>query len=118
MTEVNLTQITEGNLLAHWRIVSRYPSQGINAVFKESTSVNLSQGEYCSGDGLEAKGQWMLIKDDTIIFHPQIKFFRDKKVVGHAIITRLYSFPRKDTRQHRLTLYFSTGQEVLLEYEE
>lgn len=65
-------------------------------------------------NGEEVKGKLTLARETKIIYNPQLKFYNNNEVIANAIITRLTHEEVMGKEIHKLTLYFSTGLELVL----
>ncbi|GAA4341988.1 hypothetical protein [Flaviaesturariibacter amylovorans] len=114
MHYIDLNSITEEHVCGHWEVFSRALGGTAASVFSDIRIIEIRPGHYRSVNGKERTGEWQVVREDRIIYNPQLKFFIDGQQVGNAIITRLLSERSAGGCVHKLTLYFSTGLELLL----
>lgn len=114
MHYIDLNDITEDHLCGKWEVHSRAINGTAINVFADIREMEIRPGYYRSVNGKERNGEWKVIREDRIIYNPQLKFFIAGEQVGNAIITRLLSERNFNGEVYKLTLYFNTGLELLL----
>ena len=116
MYYIDLRKVTEDHVKGKWIVRDRIQSAGKEKnVFDDVRLIELKDGNYKSVNGKELSGDWQVIKEDEVIYHPQLRFFIDGNEVGNAIITRLRADTEKQGETLNLTLYFTNGLELLLQ---
>ncbi len=55
-----------------------------------------------------------MVREKEIIYNPQLIFYVNNSEIANAIITRLYSENDGNKKIYKLTLYFTTGLELVL----
>ena len=115
MTYIDLSAIKEEHLNGTWEVTNRVVNNNAASnPFIDIRMIEMNGEKYRSVNGKERKGEWQMIREQEIIYNPQIKFFLDRQQVGNAIITRLLSESYLDGETYKLTLYFSNGLELIL----
>jgi hypothetical protein len=116
MPYIDLNLVTKEHLTGSWYIETRLNNKpGADDLFRHNNFLQLdADGNFISRNGTEVLGTWEMKKEYEIIYNPQISFFRDAENVGEAIVTRLLEQTEREEIIHRLTLYFSTGLELVL----
>ncbi len=116
MNYVDLNAISEQHLEGTWEVKNRLINTNSSPNhFIDVRLIELDGCQYRSINGKERKGEWRIIRENEIIYNPQIKFFINQEQVGNAIITRLQSDQDQKGDVYRLTLYFSNGLELILQ---
>lgn len=115
MRYIDLEQITETHLHGEWVVYNRVVNTNSQEnLFADVKVIEIRPAEYRSMNGKERIGKWSVIREREIIYNPQLQFFIDGQQVGNAIITRLQADTSPSGEVHKLTLYFSTGLELIL----
>jgi hypothetical protein len=82
--------------------------------FEHSQQLQLKDGIYRATNGKEINGNWKIRREPELIYNPLIQFFIDQQLIEEAMITRLFFEKEEDALIYRLTIYFSTGLELVL----
>ncbi|MDB5253590.1 MAG: hypothetical protein JWP27_2759 [Flaviaesturariibacter sp.] len=115
MHYIDLNAITEEHIRGHWQVNSRVVnSDSKNSLFADVRIIEIQPDHYRSVNGKERTGKWQVMREEEIIYNPQLKFFIDGDEVGNAIITRLRYEQEEGGEVYKLTLYFHTGLELVL----
>jgi hypothetical protein len=115
MRYINLSDITEAHLTGLWYVEDRIVTKNEINLFKSSKKLELtSEGFYKSTNGETLIGNWFIQKENTLINNPLIQFYRDEQSIGEAMVTRLFWEVENNLFIHRLTIYFTTGLELIL----
>ncbi len=115
MTNIDLNSIDAEHLKGTWEVKNRHlNNNAAQNVFADIRLIEIDGTKYKSVNGKERRGEWLMIKEQEIIYNPQLKFFLDNQQVGNAIITRLLSDKDDNGEVYKLTLYFSNGLELIL----
>ena len=116
MHYIDLSAITEEHIRGNWEVQSRVVnSASEDNLFSDVRIIEIQPGHYRSVNGRERTGQWKVLREEEIIYNPQLKFFIEGKEVGNCIITRLRFEQAENGDVYKLTLYFHTGLELLLQ---
>lgn len=114
MQAIELKNIDIDHLLGNWRVQSRILSKSDpNHIFATAQSHHFQEnGIYKIMDTIEVPGKWSISNKDSILRTPLIQFTLPDHGAINGIITRLlYS---ADRRNAQLTIYLSTGLELVL----
>lgn len=114
MQYISLHEVNENHLMGTWEVTERINSKAIVNLFEHSRKLELNRGSYRVTNGKELKGEWIVKREIELIYNPLIEFFLEDKPIGEAIITRLFSETVGNVSIYRLTIYFSTGLELVL----
>lgn len=115
MHYVDLNAITEDHIRGNWEVQSRVVNnESENNLFADIRIIEIQPDHYRSVNGKERKGEWQVLREEEIIYNPQLKFFIEGEEVGNAIITRLRFEQEESGNVYKLTLYFHTGLELVL----
>lgn len=115
MHYIDLSAITEEHVRGNWEVQSRLVnSDSQDNFFADVRLIEIQPDYYRSVNGKERKGEWQVLRDEEIIYNPQLKFFINGEEVGNSIITRLRYEQEGNGDVYKLTLYFSTGLELVL----
>lgn len=115
MHYIDLNAITEEHVRGNWEVQSRVVnSDSHDNLFSDIRIIEIRPDYYRSVNGKERTGEWQVLREEEIVYNPQLKFFIDGKEVGNAIITRLRYEQEKSGDVYKLTLYFNTGLELVL----
>lgn len=116
MHYIDLNAITEEHVRGKWDVLSRNVNpQSHQNLFSDVRIIEIQPDYYRSVNGKERRGQWQVVREEEIIYNPQLKFFIDGNEVGNAIITRLRCDRADNGDVYKLTLYFHTGLELMLQ---
>jgi hypothetical protein len=116
MHYIDLNEITEEHVRGNWQVQSRVVNTDSEAnLFADVRIIEIQPDYYRSLNGKERRGQWKVMREEEIIYNPQLKFFIEGVEVGNALITRLRYEKEELTEVYKLTLYFNTGLELILE---
>lgn len=115
MHYIDLNAITEEHVHGEWEVINRVINSGSNAnLFADIRFIELRPDHYRSINGRERKGHWNVVRENEIIYNPQLRFSIEGQPVGNAIITRLLTERDGLGEVYKLTLYFNTGLELML----
>ena len=115
MYNIDLNAIQETDVYGKWEVQERVVNNSSQSnLFVDVRVIEIEPNLYRSINGKERKGNWTVIREKEVIYNPQLKFFIDGEEVGNAIITRLRYDPIANGNLYKLTLYFSTGLELVL----
>ncbi|MCW2950811.1 MAG: hypothetical protein JWN41_1824 [Thermoleophilia bacterium] len=115
MHYIDLSAITEEHIRGNWEVQSRVVnSDSQQNLFADVRIIELQLDHYRSVNGKVREGEWKVLREEEIIYNPQLKFFIDGEEVGNAIITRLRYEQENSGEVYKLTLYFNTGLELIL----
>lgn len=115
MRYISLDTITEEHLRGRWEVHSRVVNgESLENMFADVRIIEIKPAEYRSINGKERTGKWTVIREKEIIYNPQLHFYIDGRQVADAIITRLRAEATTTGEVFKLTLYFSTGLELIL----
>ena len=116
MHYIDLNVITEEHVRGKWEVLSRnVNSESQDNLFADVRIIEIQPDYYRSVNGKERKGKWQVVREEEIIYNPQLQFFINGAEVGNAIITRLRYDQDEDGDVYKLTLYFHTGLELMLQ---
>jgi hypothetical protein len=113
MKSLAFNEIKQAHLIGTWHVQSRLLSKSDPAsIYATSDKHELSgNGNYKVTNGTQVVGTWSIFSEDEIIKNPLIKLTVNNETTN-AIITLLkYS---DDDKSAQLTLYLSTGLELVL----
>ncbi|MBA3665147.1 MAG: hypothetical protein H0W61_13190 [Bacteroidetes bacterium] len=115
MENINLNIITEDHVAGKWEVKQRVVrTSNEKSPFTTSQHIEIENGIYKSNNGKECTGKLIVVREE-IIFNTQLKFYENDAEVANAIITRLYSEDDGNEKIYHLTLYFTTGLELVLQ---
>ena len=113
MGYLKLEEVMEQHLLGSWRIRSRQVnSSNLSNVFAGFTCIQFKEKVFVGSNGKRRKGTWEIIREEEMIYNPQVKFYLGKTITINSIITNLMTVSQTE---YRLILYFDTGMELVLE---
>lgn len=113
---IDLNKITPSHLIGKWSVFSRSSSKPLaNDHFSKIEVLSLSNDSFSCKNGTSITGKLTLARETKIIYNPQLKFFNNSQLIGNAIITRLTEDRIEGKEIHKLTLYFTTGLELVLQ---
>ena len=113
MGDFDLQALAESELYGDWVVFRRLGNLEQNT-FLHSALLRFQPGNlFQTGDG--ARGTWCTFKETELIYQPQLSIEVDGHPKAHAIITRLYLIPGPPGLTKKLTLYFTSGLELMLE---
>ncbi|MBC7425757.1 MAG: hypothetical protein H7321_04395 [Bacteroidia bacterium] len=115
MENIQLNNITKDHVYGKWEVKERINKSNQENVFNSIKLIEIENGLYKSNNGRENSGKLLLIRETEIIYNPQLVFFINEDKIASAIITRLFSESSGDKKYHYLTLYFTTGLELILQ---
>jgi hypothetical protein len=115
---LDLNILTVNHLFGSWEVNER-PSgtDADTSVFASCRKVTFKE----SGDILvegesNETGKWEMFKETEIIYNPQLNFtFKPEEEVLNAIITRYREDEETGNLSLKVTLYFNSGLELVLE---
>ena len=116
MHYIDLNQISKEHICGKWEVLHRYINSGSQTnIFSDVRIIEIESEHYRSINGKERRGNWDVVRQDEVIYNPQLKFFVEGEQVGKAIITRLVSKRLSNDEVYNLTLYFNSGLELILQ---
>ena len=105
-------------LLGHWKVLDRF----VNRSDESSPFVTADALEFpdtlnfrASAADRSIAGTWTFALEQEVIYNPQLTFFEGTEEIGSAIITRYSTTEPDPDPVLNLTLYFTTGLEIVLE---
>ena len=110
---MDFKELKPDHLLGRWRVQSRILSKSDPySVFAKAEHHHfLNGGAYKITNGIESNGQWNLSPTAELIRNPLLRFTVNNEITN-AIITRLLF--SEDSQEAQLTIYLSTGLELVL----
>jgi len=115
---LDLNILTVSHLFGSWEILERPVGAGTDSsvfatcskiVFKESGDVQVEGNK-------NETGKWEMFKETEIIYNPQLNFtFSSEEETLNAIITRYREDDEPTYLSLKMTLYFTSGLELVLE---
>lgn len=110
---IGFNEINEGHIHGDWRVEIRFKSldKAYTHFFESNYFQFCESGLFICVNGKRISGTWVMMREIEMIYNPLIAFFEDGKQIAKAIITRLIT----NASVYKLTLYFSTGLELILE---
>ncbi|MBK0404034.1 hypothetical protein I5M27_13650 [Adhaeribacter sp. BT258] len=118
MRYLDLNIIATEHLLGSWDVLERPGGQvSDTSVFATCSKVVFqNKGSVIVTDGTAKTGHWELFKETEIIYNPQLNFtFSEEEGVLNAIITRYREDDEEDYFSRKVTFYFTSGMELVLE---
>ncbi|GAA4341933.1 hypothetical protein [Flaviaesturariibacter amylovorans] len=116
MRYIDLSAITQEHVRGCWEVESRMVNPGSQQnLFADVRIIEIKPDHYRSVNGKERRGLWQVVREEELIYNPQLKFFIEGNEVGNAIITRLRVDEAGQSELYKLTLYFHTGLELTLQ---
>ncbi|HSI90143.1 MAG TPA: hypothetical protein VK927_03455 [Adhaeribacter sp.] len=115
MSYFKLDEVTEEHLEGFWRVKSRQMSlNSVGNIFADFKCIRFQKKSFTARNGKRRKGTWEIIREQEVIYNPQVKFHIGKTVIINSIITNLMEVSSTGLK---LILYFDTGLELVLEKE-
>ncbi|GAC1381395.1 MAG: hypothetical protein NVSMB45_06130 [Ginsengibacter sp.] len=115
---IDLKLITPDHLKGYWNVFDRTVNKTQSDEFSSINVLDIQSNFFRSLNGKITEGQYEIFRESEIIYNPQIKFYSNNSEIGNAIITRLFIEEQSNKFIHKLTLYFSSGLELILKKEE
>lgn len=116
MENFNLNSITEEHIAGKWAVIERaIPDSSEKTAFSTIDHLEIENGLFKYVNGKKVKGKLDLVHETDIIYNPQLLFYMKENKVENAMITRLYSENDGKQETYFLTLYFTTGLELVLQ---
>lgn len=116
MENFNLNIITEEHIAGKWEVIERaIPAPSEISALSTIDHLEIDKGIFKYVNGKKCKGKLALVHETDIIYNPQLLFYIKENQVENAIITRLYSENNGKQETFYLTLYFTTGLELVLQ---
>jgi hypothetical protein len=116
MHYIDLKEIGKEHIYGTWDVLSRHINAASQTnVFSDVRIIEMESEGYRSINGKERAGNWDVIRENEVIYNPQLKFFIEGVQVGKAIITRLVAKKLFNDEVYNLTLYFNSGLELILQ---
>ena len=118
MRYLDLNIISAEHLLGSWDVLER-PSGRVSDTSEFATCEQVvfqDNGSVVVKNSAVKTGSWELFKETEIIYNPQLNFtFTAEEGIINAIITRFREDEEEDYLSRKVTLYFNTGMELVLE---
>lgn len=117
MIYLDLNAITAEDLLGKWVVSERFEGHSqAEEIFARSTDLILMANDKLKTINDETiSGKWHLFRETEIIYNPQLRFsFNKTDQDFKAMITRLSEAEADDEITRTLTLYFTSGLELVL----
>ncbi|MCW3075982.1 MAG: hypothetical protein JWO32_591 [Bacteroidetes bacterium] len=115
MNYIDLNHITQAHVEGIWTVEAMNGPGLAHSTFSAIHRIAIQKNAFTAQNGKEISGQFIFCRENEIVYNPQLKFYQHNKEVGNAIITRLYSDIENNKTCYKLTLYFSTGLELILQ---
>lgn len=117
MRYLDLNILTAQHLFGSWNVLERPGSATDASVFATCTQVVFEvSGDLEVQNGSSQRGKWEIFKETEIIYNPQLNFtFKGQEEVLNAIITRYREDDEEGYVSRKVTLYFNSGLELVLE---
>lgn len=118
MRYLDLNILTVSHLFGSWEVLERPTGAGTDSsVFAACSRVIFKEsGEVWVEGGRSETGRWEMFKEDEIIYNPQLNFtFSTEDETLNAIITRYREDDEPTYLSLKMTLYFTSGLELVLE---
>ena len=115
---IDLKLITPDHLKGYWNVFDRTINKTKSDQFSSISVLHIQSNFFRSLNGKITEGEYAIFRESEIIYNPQIKFYSNNSEIGNAIITRLFIEEQNNKFIHKLTLYFSSGLELILKKEE
>lgn len=116
MEHIDLNHITEEHLLGEWEVKERINSNPTSEnPFSCCRIIHIEKQNYKTINGKVRNGKFMIFREKELIYNPQVKFSEQKSSESNAIITRLFIDKIDDKTKYNLTIYFTTGLELILQ---
>jgi len=115
---LDLNILTAQNLFGSWEVLERPGGQATDtSVFATCTRVVFQvSGDLEVQNGGQLSGKWDFFKETEIIYNPQLNLtFNTSEEVLNAIITRYREDDEENYLSRKVTLYFNSGLELVLE---
>lgn len=114
MENIDLKNITEEHLTGKWEVTERQiPNPKQLNPFSTIRQIGIQDSIYTANNGKKRQGIVSFGFED-LIYNPQLKFHDKEQQIANAIITRLYIEEEGKLKKSMLTLYFTTGLELIL----
>lgn len=118
MRYLDLNILTVSHLFGSWEVLERPGGTGTdNSVFASCSQVTFNEsGDVMIGGSKNVSGKWQMFKENEIIYNPQLNFtFSADEETLNAIITRYREDDEPTYLSLKMTLYFTSGLELVLE---
>ena len=115
---IDLKLITPDHLKGYWSVSDRTINKTNIDQFSSINVLDFQNNFFRSVNGKITEGEYEIFRESEIIYNPQIKFYSNNSEIANAIITRLFIEELNNKFIHKLTLYFSSGLELILKKEE
>ena len=115
MQHIDLNLITNEHILGKWRVHSRSASRHAETdYFSSIHTIDIGKENFIAHNGKDLSGRLSMIREYEIIYNPQLKFYRNTREIANAIITRMILETDGGCVSHKMTLYFTSGLELVL----
>ena len=118
MRYLDLNILTVNHLYGSWEVLERPGGTGMDeSLFISCSKVTFKEsGDVMVEGGKPETGKWEMFKEDEIIYNPQLNFtFSTEEETLNAIITRYREDDEPTYLSLKMTLYFNSGLELVLE---
>jgi hypothetical protein len=115
MENISLNIISEDHIFGHWEVKDRIVNpQNKHLHFSSISNLELKKGVFISYNGKKSTGKFKMVREEEIIYNPQLFFYINKDYTANAITTRLFTETTDKSVIYKLTLYFTSGLELVL----
>ena len=119
MSYIKLNDVTASHLLGAWKVKNRQTnSSNAGNLFAKCSCLKFSDNAkftITSQSGKLKRGQWRIVREQEMIYNPQVRFRLGQEELANSIITNLMT---DDQIHFKLILYFDSGLELVLERDE
>ena len=118
MRYLDLNILTVSHLYGSWEVLERpVGSEADDSVFASCGRVIFKEsGDVMVEGNKNESGKWEMFKENEIIYNPQLNFtFSAEEETLNAIITRYREDDEPTYLSLKMTLYFTSGLELVLE---
>lgn len=118
MRYLDLNSLTVSHLFGGWQVLER-PGGSVadDSVFASCSHLTFKEsGDLVVEGSHNETGKWEMFKETEIIYNPQLNFhFKPDEPTLNAIITRYREDDEENQLSLKVTLYFTSGLELVLE---
>ena len=118
MRYLDLNILTVSHLFGSWEVLERpVGSDSDDSVFAACSRITFKEsGDLIIEGDKNETGKWDMFKETEIIYNPQLNFiFKPEDEILNAIITRYREDDEPTHLSLKMTLYFTSGLELVLE---
>jgi hypothetical protein len=115
---LDLNIVTAEHLSGTWEVLERLGGQAseVSPLSACNRISFLGKGKLQVENSKMETGTWEFFKETEIIYNPQLNFgFKNQPEVINAIITRFREDEEEEELSLKVTLYFTSGLELVLE---